>query len=222
MFTFTRSIRLVTGVSGAGYLADPMPWANALTKKASEISVGRGFEPFRLWTHSYSQDNAVLLWTLGAETWASIEVIDDALGEDSDFLTLVAQGINYTSSEAAQDSFYRILENPSGIDLDNTRWVTVWRASALPNEVGRAADAGIEIAQHVSKLGGSPTTVAVAMTGGQGSFEWKAYHDSVDSMAHALQTLDSENLDFLTFAPKQTRPSFDGASVTRRILRKIA
>lgn len=221
MFTFTRSVRLITGVSGAGYLADPIPWANALTKKASEISVGVGLEPFRLWTHSYSQDNGILRWTLTAETWASFEVIDDALGEDSDFLTLVAQGVNYTSDEAAQDSLVRILENPPSIDVDGTRFVTVWQAAALRGQVARAAEAGIEIAQRVTSIGGSPTSFAMAMTGKQGTFEWKAYHDSIDSLAHTLQALDSEQLDFLDLATKQTTASFDGDSVSRRILRKL-
>ena len=222
MYTFTRSMRLITGVSGPGYLASPMTWIRGLTEKANEITAGIGEDPFYLWSSTYSSGNGVLLWTKNVTSWGRLEVVDDALGENEGFLSTVGEGVNYTSDEAAQDSLVRILHSPADLasDISGAHFATIWQASAVAENITQAVEVGAEIAERASAEGGSPTSFGVTITGALGTFEWKSYHDSHDSLENSQEALDAAHPAFLSLGGQKAGASFISGSVSRRILRK--
>lgn len=192
-----------------------MVWARKLTNKANDIANGM----LRLWCHTYSPGNGMLIWTTTGKQWSDLEDLNDPMGADEEFLALVAQGVNYTAdSDSATDFVYRITYTPDDFDVDAWAFAVAWTVVALPGQFGRASALGAETAQRITAVTGAPTTFAVNQTGPQRMFEWKSYYGSISAVDKGT-TLLGTDAGFTELVDFQLSEIYTPGAV--RVLRRV-
>src|SRR5579863_9391862 len=100
MYLFSRSIRL-----GAGNPEKQLAWALRVTEKVNQISE----TPVSVWSSVFSPRAQTLVWTATVDDLLTLETIDNKLISDSGYISLVEEGVAYSSGDPIDDGLLQFV-----------------------------------------------------------------------------------------------------------------
>jgi hypothetical protein len=210
MYLFTRRTRLSEGNGTAG-----VEWAGSIAAKVMELT-GR---EIRLWGSAFSPGAGTITWTGWFDDLHALELVGDRLAADPAMEKLVKAGTKYTDG-GLDDGLVQVIHGvPSEAPVEYVGGVV---AVAAAGNIGRAAAAGIEIAQKAEAITGVPVLFGRAVTGPYLQVHWFTGYESVTAMetADTAQTSDSSWIELLD----STKDLFiaDTSSPQATIYRRLA
>jgi hypothetical protein len=211
MYLFSRTARLRPGDT-----RESMAWALGITEKVNQItSLDVG-----LWTTALSPGVGTLSWSAVVENLTQLEDAEAKLMVDDGYLDLLDQGAKFSSGDAANDAVGQIISG----DLDPSRNPThaaVVAATLAPGGFAKGIEAGIEIADRATKLGGLPTAFMIASTGNYGGVAWLTTASSLEELERGEQAVNA-NPDFIGYIDEVASTVYQAQGTTQTIFRRIA
>ena len=162
MYLFTRSRRV-----DPGEFAKALESVGELTEHARKIT-GQQIDA---WGAAMSPEVGTVVWTLWAEGMAQIEQAGDALAADSGFMKLVEKTDDHFDGPMA-DGLATLVHGDLNLDDNTAQYVGVATATLASGQLQSGLAAGIEIADHVTKVTGDNTLFLVNSTGVFGGVAW--------------------------------------------------
>ena len=162
MYLFTRTRRV-----------DPGEIVKAMEAVAELTEHGRKITGHQIdaWSAVMSPEAGTIVWSFWAEGIAQIEQAGDALVADSGFMKLVEKTDDHFDGPYA-DGIATLVHGEPNLDDNSAEYVAVATATAANGRLQEAMAAGIEIADHVTKVTGDSTLFLVSTTGPFGSVAW--------------------------------------------------
>jgi hypothetical protein len=195
MYLFTRQTRLA-----AGHVRDGAEWAIAVTEKVNQIvSLEVG-----LWNKVFSPGVGSVSWGCMAESLVQLEEANAKLLADDMFVDLANRGASITTGELDDQTAQFIYQPDTAID---PRYVTVVQSALANGAFQRGVEAGVEIAQQATQLGGLPTSFLLGTTGAYGSVAWITAADSLEQLEQAEQAVNA-NPDFIKLIDEKASPCY--------------
>ena len=154
MYLFTRSRRV-----DPGEFVKALESVGEITEHARKIT-GQQID---VWGASMSPEVGTVVWTLWAENMAQIEAAGDALVADSGFQKLVEKADDHFDGPYA-DGLATLVHGDLNLDDDTAQYVGVATATLATGQLQSGLAAGIEIADHVTKVTGDNTLFLVNST----------------------------------------------------------
>jgi hypothetical protein len=189
MYLFTRSRRVHTGK-----FAKAMESVVETTEHARKIT-GRQIDA---WSAVMSPEIGTIVWSLWAESMAEIIAAGDALVADSGFMKLVEKDDDHFEGPFI-DGIANLVHGEVDITDTSFEYVGVATATLVNAHLQEGVAAGIEIADHVTKVTGDNTLFMVNTTGIFGGVAWVT--PTADAVAldagEAALTADGEWLALL-------------------------
>jgi hypothetical protein len=153
-----------------------MAWAVGITEQVNKVT-GLGVS---LYTSVYSPGFGTLVWSSFVPDLATLEAAGDKLQADDKFVALGDKGATFTNG-GLDDSLSQVLSGDPDPTLD-VQYVTVVQAVCATGKLTRGVELGIDIAQRVEKITGTPTLFALNVTGTYGGVGWASPHANVQAM----------------------------------------
>jgi hypothetical protein len=163
MYLFTRSRRLDAGEN----IVKAMEWVGEATESARKIT-GQQIDA---WGAVMSPETGTIVWTLWTESLAVLEQAGDALAADHGFQKLVEKGDDYFDGPLS-DGLATLVHGELNLDDNTAQYVGVATATAANGRLQDAFAAGIQIADHVTKVTGDNCLFLVNSTGPFGGCAW--------------------------------------------------
>jgi hypothetical protein len=212
MYLFSRSTRLAGGKT-----AEAMAWAVGITEqvnKVTELGVS-------LYSSVYSPASGTLVWSAFVPDLATLEAAGDKLQADDKIIKLGDKGASLTTG-GLDDNLSQVLGGTVDPALD-IEYVSVVQAVCATGKVGRGVEVGIDIAQRVEKITGTPTIFTLNTTGTYGGVGWASGHANVRAMeaSEAALMADStwgEYVDRETAGVYADEPSLTTQVIYRRVV----
>ena len=162
MYLFTRSRRV-----DPGDFAKAMESVGEITAHARKVT-GQQIDA---WSAVMSPEVGTIVWSLWAEGLAQIEQAGDALAGDSGFMKLVEKADDHFDGPYA-DGIATLVHGDVNLDDNSFEYVGVATATLATGHLQDGIAAGIEIADHVTKVTGDNTLFTVNTTGIFGGVAW--------------------------------------------------
>lgn len=210
MYLFSRTARLERGRT-----REAMAWAVGITEKVNQItSLNVG-----LWTTALSPGVGTLSWTTVVENLTQVEDAEAKLMVDDGYVDLVDQGAQFRSGDAVNDIVGQIVSG----ELDPSRQPThaaVVEATLAPGGFAKGVEAGIEIADRVTKLCGLPTVFMIASTGRYGGVAWLTTASSLAELEQAEQATNGDP-DFIRYIDEVAPKVYQAQGTMQTLFRRI-
>jgi hypothetical protein len=172
MYLFTRSRRMRANDPGGA-----IAWTIGITEQVRSIT---GHE-VNAWGSVLSPDAGLIVWSMWAEHLSDLEQASDKLMASSEFLDAVKAGEAF--GEAPQvDGLAMLVHGEPDLAAGPPAYVAVASAVAAPGHLGEAIAAGIEIADHATRVSGQSTMFAVNSTGPYGGCAWFTGSPDIDTV----------------------------------------
>ena len=155
MYLFTRSRRV-----DPGDFVKAMASVGEITDHARKVT-GQQIDA---WSAVMSPEVGTIVWTLWAEGLAQIEQAGDALVGDAGFMKLVEKTDDHFDGPYA-DGVATLVHGDVNLDDNSFEYVGVATATLATGHLQVGLAAGIEIADHVTKVTGDNTLFTVNTTG---------------------------------------------------------
>jgi hypothetical protein len=214
MYLFSRQTRL----SGSN-LPAAMSWAVDMTEHVKSMTAMQ----VTLFTEVYSAAPGTLVWSTVVDDLTVLETAFDKLMADSRYHELVATGLQYGIPGTLKDMLRTIVyptEAPPA-DAPMPEYVTCTYSTIANGQIARAVPIGVEIAQRVTQLTGTPTIFAVDSTGSYGGVAWLGFSSSIAEMQQGEEKINTDP-SFVEFIDKEAATAFVGApGTTSRIIRRV-
>ena len=162
MYLFTRSWRV-----DPEHIVKALEWTGEITETGRKIT---GLQ-IDAWNAVLSPELGTVVWTLWSESIAQIQEAGDALMADAGYLKAIEKGADYFDGQAA-DGLATLVHGELNLDDNSFEYVGVATATAANGQLQAAFAAGIEIADHVTKVTGDNTLFIVNTTGPFGGLTW--------------------------------------------------
>ena len=186
MYLFSRTVRL-----GPGNPEKQLAWALKITEKVNQISE----VPVSLWTTVFSPSSNRLAWTAIIEDLVTLETAQDKLMADSGYGSLVEEGAAHASGDPIDDGLLQFVFADLRAAEIESQYALAVRATLAPGGMVRGMELGVETAQRAGQITGSPTSFALAMTGGYGVVEWLSVYTSIEELQRGQEAI-AEDADF--------------------------
>jgi hypothetical protein len=161
MYLFTRSWRM-----DAEHVTKATAWVGEITEMGRKVT---GM-PIDAWTAVLSPELGTVVWSMWAESIAQIQNAGDQLAADSGYLKSVEKGADYFDG-AASDGLAALVHGSLDVE-GKDEYVGVATATLATGHLQDGVAAGIEIADHVTKVTGENTLFLVNTTGLFGGVAW--------------------------------------------------
>ena len=162
MYLFTRSRRIDPGEFAKG-----MESVGEITEQARKVT-GQQIDA---WAAVMSPEVGTVVWALWAEAMAPIVQAGDALAADSGFMKLVEKADDHYDGPYV-DGVAALVHGDVNLDDNSFEYVGVATATLATGRLQDGIAAGIEIADHVTKVTGENTLFMVNTTGIFGGVAW--------------------------------------------------
>jgi hypothetical protein len=162
MYLFTRSRRVHPGKFGKA-----METVVETTDQARKITR----QQIDAWSAVMSPEIGTIVWTLFAENLATIEQAGDALVADAGFMKLIEKDDDRFDGPYV-DGLSTLVHGELDLSDNTAQYVGVATATPANGQLQAALAAGIEIAEHVTKVTGDNTLFFVNNTGIFGGLTW--------------------------------------------------
>jgi hypothetical protein len=151
----------------AEHLVKAMEWTGEITEMGRKVT-GTQIDA---WSAVLSPELGTVVWSMWAESMAQIQGAGDQLAADSAYLKLVEKGADYFDGPAA-DGLATLVHGELNLDDNSAEYVGVATATLATGQLQTGVAAGIEIADHVTKVTGDNTLFVVNSTGIFGGVAW--------------------------------------------------
>jgi hypothetical protein len=172
MHLFTRSTRLA-----GGDVTGQLSWVGSITEEACNTT-GLAIDA---WATVMSPDANTIVWACWVEHLSEIEQAGDKLAASDAYLRAIAAGEAFTDGSTT-DGLASVVHNPPTLDDAVPAYVTVATAVAAPGRLSDAVAAGVEIAEHATRLSGLNTMFLVNSTGAYGGCSWITGAADIDTV----------------------------------------
>ena len=162
MYLFTRSWRI-----DAEHVSKAVEWVGEITETGRKIT---GLQ-IDAWTAVVSPELGTVVWSLWAETIGQVVNAGDQLTADSGYLKAIEKGADYFDGPAT-DGLATLVHGDLNLDNNSFEYVGVATATLANGHLQGGVAAGIEIADHVTKVTGDNTLFVVNTTGIFGGVAW--------------------------------------------------
>jgi hypothetical protein len=162
MYLFTRSRRM-----RAADPAGAMAWTIGITEQVRTIT-GHQVDA---WASVLSPDAGLIVWSMWAEHLADVEQAGDKLAASPEFLESLKAGDSVAEGPVV-DGLAVLVHGELDLAAGPPSYVAVANAVAAPGHLSDAITAGIEIADHATRVSGQSTVFVVNSTGPYGGCAW--------------------------------------------------
>jgi hypothetical protein len=162
MYLFTRSRRIRAGSILAG-----VDWSVAATDLVRKTT-GREVNG---WMSVLSPEFGTVTWSMWAESMADVIEAGDKLATSATWNDLLQRGDEHFEG-AVVDGLANLLHGAPDTAGDPPEYVNVVTASATQGRLADAITAGVSLAEHASKVTGTPTMFLANATGLFGGVAW--------------------------------------------------
>jgi len=162
MYLFSRSARI-----DPEHVTKALEWTGEITETARKIT-GRQVDA---WTAALSPELGTVVWTSWADSLAQILAAGDALAADSAYMKATEKGADYFDGPIT-DTVAALVHGDVDLDDNAFEYVGVATATLANGRLQDGMAAGIEIADHVTKVTGDNTLFVVNTTGIFGAVAW--------------------------------------------------
>ena len=212
MYLFSRRARLAPGNTRAA-----TTWATSITEKVNQV-IGLNTS---LFAQIYSPEVGTLVWSTFVPDLATLESANDKLLIDDSYVSMVDAGAKFAQG-GPDDTLLQII---SGEPDPNRQieYATTVQTVCANGSVAKGIELGVEIAQRVEKIIGSPVLFATAATGDYGAVAWITGYTDVKALESSQQALAADT-KFGEFVYKSVRgvyveePTATQSLMYRRIL----
>ena len=185
MYLFSRTVRL-----GPGNPEKQLAWALKMTEKVNQVSE----VPVSLWTTVFSPSANRLAWTAIIEDLVTLETAQNKLMADSGYESLVEEAPPMPRATRSTMACCSSSRRPQG-GRDRVALRGRGASNAGSRRHGARDELGVETAQRAGQITGSPTSFALAMTGGYGVVEWLSVYTSIEELQRGQEAI-AEDADF--------------------------
>ncbi len=162
---------------GAADPAGAMAWTVGVTELVRSIT-GR---PIDAWASVLSPDAGLVVWSMWVEHLSEIEQAADKLAASPDYLESVRVG-DQLGEGPVVDGLAALVHGDLDLAAGPPSYVSVANAVAAPGHLGDGIAAGIEIAEHATRVSGQNTLFMVNSTGPFGGCAWLTGSPDIDTV----------------------------------------
>ena len=212
MYLFSRRVRI-----GGGQTRAAMEWALGQTEKANRIT---GL-PLSLYMQLYSPQVGVIGWSTFVPDLATLEAAGDKLNVDDDFVSATDKGAALLV-DGADDSLAQVLYGAPDPNRQ-IEYVTTVQAVCATGNLARGLELGVELAQRVENITGTPSLFLADVTGLYGGVGWASGYGNIQEMEAAQQKLAADP-SWAKYVDKEVKGTYtdDPSLTTQRIYRRLA
>ena len=182
MYLFGRRAQL-----SGGKIRKSMEWVADVTNRVRQttgLQVG-------VWNQMFSPAVGTLLWTTVVPDLATLEGAFDKLAVDEDYADLVDKGLDYTMPGMVDDVLGVIISGAPDPDRPN-EYAIVARASIVSGQIATGMALGVEIAERVEAITGSPTLFMADATGNYGGVGWATGFANIGDLERAQMAVNGD------------------------------
>jgi hypothetical protein len=211
MYLFSRQARLAPGNTRKG-----MAFAAGVTEKVNQITALN----VSLYAQVFSPEVGTLAWTAVVPDLETLEAASDKLLADDGYISMIDDAADLMMG-APDDVLGQILYGQPDPNRQ-IEYATTVQAECVPGRFERGIELGIEIAQRVEKITGTPMLFGSTMTGQYGGVSWISVHPNIRSV-EADEAALAADTSFVKFLDKETGSVYGGGALPRQLLfRRIA
>jgi len=194
-----------------------LEWVAEVTNRVSQttgLQVG-------VWNQMFSPAVGTILWTATVPDLATLEGATDKLMVDEDYADLVDKGLDYTMPGMVDDVLGVIISGAPDPDRPN-EYAIVARASIVSGQIATGMALGVEIAERVEAITGSPTLFIAEATGNYGGVGWATGFANISDMERAQMAVNGD-AKFIELVDAKAKGVFNDSpgSATQVIYRRI-
>ena len=191
-----------------------LPWALGVTSYVndhSDLDVS-------LWSASYGYPLGTLAWTALVESQTALAAATAALLADDGYFDLIEQAADLID-QPGEDLLRQLVHGEPGEPPPVGAVATVTTATALVDRMAEAVGWGVEIAQHVTSVTGTPVAVFTDSFGQMGGMTWIGVQPDLASAeaANAKLMADGDYLGRLAATKDLFIPGSGHAGQTTRL-----
>jgi hypothetical protein len=161
MLLFSRVLTLTGGPRRA------LPWALGVTSYVNDHSD----LDVTLWSGTFGYPVGTLAWSALVESQAALAASTAALVVDDGYLDLLEQAQDLID-QPPEDLLGQLIHGEPGNPPPIGAVATITTATALVDRMAEAVGWGIEIAEHVTSVSGTPVVVLTNVFGQMGGMTW--------------------------------------------------
>ena len=212
MYLFTRSGRIATGNTRKA-----LEWALGITEQVNTIT-GLGVS---LYTTMFSPEVGTLAWSAFVDDLGTLEAANDKLQADDAFVANVDKGAA-VGMGGADDSLLQVLHGAPDPNRSAEYVVAVQSVCANGNFT-RGVEVGVEIAQMVERITGSPSLFVLGATGTYGGVGWLTGFPDIAALEAGNQALAAD-ADFAAYIDREASTAYvsDPGATQQRVFRHVA
>lgn len=192
-----------------------MEWALAMTQKINQISE----VPTSLWTSAMSPGMGSLAWTATVEDLSVIEATESKLAADPAYQSLTDQAASLLAAGSTDQNLIQIVHSDPDAQTYEAQYATVVRATLAPGAMVTGIQLGVELAQQVRKITGTPMSFGIETTGTYGGVVWIGLASDIATLQAGTEAINS-NIDFAQKIDQEAAKAFipGTQTVSRRIV----
>lgn len=179
MYLFTRAGRLAPGS-----IRDGLSHVTVITEKVHQET---GLD-LHTWGASMSPELGTVVWAVFVDSLEELEAAQDKLAVSDQFIDLAEKGSKLFLGPLT-DGLASVVVGNFDRSAPLPSYVTVARAVAANGKLREAMAAGIEIAEHATRVTGVETSFLVDATGAYGGCRWTSGHPDIASVQRAEAAL---------------------------------
>ena len=212
MYLFSRRVRIA-----GGHTRNAMEWAIGQTEKVNKIT---GLQ-VSLYMQLFSPEVGVMAWSTFVPDLATLEAAGDKLNVDDDFVSATDKGAALLVG-GADDTLAQVIYGEPDPNRQ-IEYVTTVRAVCAAGSVARGLELGVDLAQRVEKITGTPSLFLADVTGMYGGVGWASGHANVQAMEAAQQKLAADP-SWAKYVDKEVKETYaDEPSLTTQLIyRRVA
>ena len=212
MYLFGRRAQL-----SGGKFRKSMEWVAEITNRVTQttgLQVG-------VWNQMFSPAVGTLLWTTMVPDLATLEGAFDKLAVDEDYADLVDKGLDYTLPGMVDDVLGVIISGAPDPNRPNEYVISV-RSTIAGGQLATGMALGVEIAERVEAITGSPTLFIAEATGNYGGVGWATGFANISDMERAQMAVNGD-AKFIELVDAKAKGVFNDSpgSATQVIYRRI-
>lgn len=210
-YMFNRAMRLAPG-----NLLDSMAWAAKITEKVNAA----GGPQFNLWSRVLSPEAGTISWSTIVGQISEVSALQDTLMADGGYLELAEQGARYSDGSGVNDGLGQLLHaDPDGSATAQYASITI--SQLATGSMANGIALGVEIAQRVKSITGSPASFGASLTGPYGQVAWFVLSESLDQLQASNEAIGAD-ADWVSLMDDRASKAFVAAASHRFIMRRLA
>ena len=165
--TYVRMLLFSRVLTVTGSPRRALPWALGVTNYVNDHS---DLE-VNLWSATYGYPLGTLAWTAVVESQSALAAATAGLLADDGYYDLIEQAADLVD-QPGEDLLRQLVHGEPGEPPPVGAVATVTTATALVDRMADAVGWGVEIAQHVTSVTGTPVAVFTDVFGQMGGMTW--------------------------------------------------